>query len=512
MELLERRQLLATDPLAIGGKSFDAAYHVATDTAGNRIVAGIFSGTVDFDPSSGSSKLTAKGETDLYIAKFSSTNQLIWVRQYGGAAGEIQEKHLYDISQATVGEFQNKASPTFEGTGEYVNALAIGADNSIVFGGSFQGTMDFNPLSDSKGNVKSAGYQDGFVCKVDSSGNTVWYATIAGPFNDVVKGVAIDSKGDVAVTGYFTRYADFNPSNKTYRIDAIGRDDVFVEKLIGSTGGLDWAVSTGGDSVDSQERDAGEAIAIDSSNNLLITGSFAGEADFAPGKGTFYVKAVKQSDGFIWQLSSKGKFARVQTFGGKSWDSGNKIAVDSNNNAYIAGYFSRTADLDPTKAVQNFEYTDENDFRGTKTDMFVLKINPSGSTQWITQLKGAGYEWLGDLNLQGTAGVAVTGGFAGQLQIGASAALVSVRGEDKFRDDKRRKYSYDAFYTVLSQGKGKMDKLTSYGAASDDYGIGFSDSSLLVGRFKGTVNFGTTADPFNRKSNGQDDGFLLDLI
>jgi len=512
MESLERRQLLAGDPQIIGGKSFDAAYHVATDSAGNRIVAGIFSVTVDFDPTSGVSKLTAKGETDLYIAKYSADDKLIWVRQYGGGAGEIAEKKLYDVSQATVGEFENAAGPGYQGIGEFINTLVIGADDSIVFGGSYQGTMDFNPLSSTTGNVRSAGYQDGFVCKLDSSGSTVWYSTIAGPFNDVVKSIALDSSGNVAVTGYFTRSADFNPGKKKLIIDAIGRDDIFVQKLFGSNGSLDWTVTAGGDAVGLQDRDAGEGIAVDSHNNLLVTGSFAGKVDFAPGKGTLIVKSQADTDGFIWQLSPKGKMARIQSFGGKSWDSGNRIAIDSSNNAYIAGYFSKTADLDPTSALNNFRAADDNDFNGVNTDIFALKQDASGRTVWITQLAGDGYEYLGDATLLSDSAFALTGGFAGQLKVGSASAITSVKGEDKFEDHNSRDFSYDAFFTTLSPGKGEVNRLEFYGSTSDDFALGVMEVSVITGRFKGTVNFGNATNPVNRKSNGQDDGFLLDLI
>lgn len=512
IESLERRRLLAGTPLIIGGKSYDTAMHAVTDSAGDRIVAGIFSGTVDFDPSAATYNRTATGETDLYIAKYTSDNVLVWAYQYGGAAGEIDEERLYVDTQASVGEFENRASPYYDGIAEFVNTLAVAPDGSILFGGSFQGTMDFDPRNDTRGNVKSAGYQDGFVCKLDPAGNTVWFSTIAGVFDDVVKGVALDSNGDVAVTGYFTRSADFNPTKKTYSINAIGRDDIFVQKLFGATGTLDYVVTAGSDAVDYRDRDAGEGIALDSNNNIFVTGSFAGEVDFAPGKGSFIVEADDKTDGFIWQLSPKGKFVRVQTFGGGDYDSGNRIVIDSNNAAYVAGYFSGEADLDPTKTVTSFEAIEEEDFDSVETDIFVLRQDSAGNTSWITQLKGEGFEYLGDMGLSSTGGVMVAGGFAGQLAVGASTPITSIEGEDDFEDDNNRDYSYDAFALVLSSGKGKFDRISQFGAASDDFGIGITSDGALTGRFKGTVNFGTAANPFNRKSNGQDDGFLLDLI
>jgi len=510
IESLERRQLLAGTPLIVGGKSLDIAYHVALDSAGNRVVAGIFSGTVDFDSSAGENILSANGETDLYIAKYSATNQLIFARQYGGAAGEIQEDALFDTSQATVAEFENDAGPGYEGIGEWINTLIVGSDDSIYFGGSFQGTADFNPLNSTQGNIKSAGYQDGFVCKLDADGNTLWASAVAGIFDDVVKSIALDGNGNVAVTGYFTRYADFNPTKRTYQLNAVGRDDIFVQRLFGSTGKLDWVVTAGGDGVDIRDRDAGEGIAVDSGNNMIITGSFAGETDFAPGPGSRILEAVGRSDGFIWQLSPKGKMVRAQSFGGDQWDSGNRVVIDLSGNAYVAGYFSEDSDLDPTSAVQTFQPFENDDIDGTLTDIFALKQNASGDTAWIRQFSGGGFEYLGAMSLAGTSAIAIAGAFAGDLSIASEPTITSTLGDDGFEDSSRRDYSYDAFHTRLSTTSGDADSLSFLGSTSDDFGLGIADGEVLAGRFKGTVNFGTSADPLNRKSR-QDDGFVLDI-
>ena len=55
-----------------------------------------------------------------------------------------------------------------------------------------------------------------------------------------------------------------------------------------------WAKSIG-----SASNDYGEGIAIDSSGNCYITGSFSGTADFDPGVGTVNLTSVGTSDIFI---------------------------------------------------------------------------------------------------------------------------------------------------------------------------------------------------------------------
>src|SRR5436190_16461322 len=78
IDALERRTLLAGfSPIGLGSAHYDSGYETATDSAGNVIVAGVFSGTVNFGSRAGESlaavMLTAVGETDIFVAKYSAT-------------------------------------------------------------------------------------------------------------------------------------------------------------------------------------------------------------------------------------------------------------------------------------------------------------------------------------------------------------------------------------------------------------------------------------------------------
>src|SRR5262249_55094740 len=85
IETLESRVLLAVGglPIVIGGSKWDMGKRVAVTSDGGYIAAGLFSQTVDFDPGAGVTSLTARGDTDIYIAKYTSANALQWVRQIG---------------------------------------------------------------------------------------------------------------------------------------------------------------------------------------------------------------------------------------------------------------------------------------------------------------------------------------------------------------------------------------------------------------------------------------------
>ena len=124
-------------PLGNGG-----SWDLGSDTD-SLYLTGNFFGTVDFDPSSGTKKLTSAGGNDASIAKYSkSTGGLKWAQRYGSTGDDIGKQ------------------------GAVVNST----DGTVYWGGQFSGTVDFNP-GVSGGELTSAGLHDGFLLKLDANGS-----------------------------------------------------------------------------------------------------------------------------------------------------------------------------------------------------------------------------------------------------------------------------------------------------------------------------------------------------
>ena len=68
----------------MGGTDTEYAYSISVDDSGNIYVTGAFSGTVDFDPGSGTLALTAIQGYDIFIQKLDLYGNLIWVKQIEG--------------------------------------------------------------------------------------------------------------------------------------------------------------------------------------------------------------------------------------------------------------------------------------------------------------------------------------------------------------------------------------------------------------------------------------------
>src|SRR5919106_1551259 len=89
VELLESRltpSVAVELALGIGGAADEESFAIATDSAGNVVIAGWMQGTVDFDPGPGTASLTTKGLYDSFVAKYSSAGALLWAKQMGGTS------------------------------------------------------------------------------------------------------------------------------------------------------------------------------------------------------------------------------------------------------------------------------------------------------------------------------------------------------------------------------------------------------------------------------------------
>ena len=98
--------------------SSDEGRKILTDAAGNVYLGGFFTGTVDFDPGSGTYNLTSTNSTtDVYISKLNASGNFLWARQMGGSANDA------------------------------VSSTAVDPSGNIISTGYFGGTVDFNPGS-----------------------------------------------------------------------------------------------------------------------------------------------------------------------------------------------------------------------------------------------------------------------------------------------------------------------------------------------------------------------------
>jgi len=76
-------------------------------------------------------------------------------------------------------------------------------------------------------------------------------------------------------------------------------------------------------------------ITLDAVGNVDVTGYFTGTARF----GATVLTSVGESDVFVAKLDATGNYLWAQSARGSGYDGANAIAVDTEGDAYVTGYF-----------------------------------------------------------------------------------------------------------------------------------------------------------------------------
>ena len=328
--------------------------------------------------------------------------------------------------------------------------IAVDSSGNTYITGYFQSTVDFGG-----GDITSAGAGDIFVLKLNSSGVFQWVKTYGNTNGEQGEDIAVDSSGNVYITGGFRETIDFGGGDVT----SAGNKNIFVLKL-NTSGVFQWVKTYGGTLTD-----IGYGIAVDSSSNVHITGSFRGTVDFGGGDIT---SAASSSDIFVLKLNSSGVFQWVKTYGGTSNEYGYDIALDSSGNTYITGTFLGTVD-----------FGGGNITAAVLIDTFVIKTNSSGVFQWVKTYGGSASEFGYRIAVDSSDNVYITGHFTGTLDFGGGN-VTSVGNEDIF--------------VLKLNSSGVFQWVKTYGDTLSDWGYGVAvDSSsnvYITGYFIGTVDFG----------------------
>jgi len=110
------------------------------------------------------------------------------------------------------------------------------------------------------------GIEDGFVAKFSSTGSESYFVYIGGTGADVANGIAVDgASGTAYVTGM--SQSSGLASGTAFQTSLKGSQDAYVAR-IDSTGAIGFFTYLGG----AANQDEGLAIAVDSSQNIYVTG------------------------------------------------------------------------------------------------------------------------------------------------------------------------------------------------------------------------------------------------
>ncbi|VXA94622.1 Por secretion system C-terminal sorting domain-containing protein [Flavobacterium sp. 9AF] len=329
-------------------------YDNITDASGNVYITGEYSGTIDFDPGSGTAMQTSNGSgNDIFILKLSASGSYVWVKTYGGTGIDLGQR------------------------------LAVDNAGNVYVGGRFQNSFSFGSL----GTVSSGGGYDGFLLKMDTNGNPLWFRTAVSSGNDFFTGVDVDSSGNVYACGSYTQALTLG-SGYSWGISASGTYDYFVAKF-DSNGTILYAYPFG----NGYDDIAYNLKLSNDESRFAVCGEFRASVDFDPSSSNYTLFSLNGSytSAFVQVLNaSYGYLIYAKRFGStSSANQAFELAFDSQNNIHIVGRFAGSTGYFDYPSNPASSYL-ANSNGGSGFDGYVVKYNANGAFVWVKSFQGIG--------------------------------------------------------------------------------------------------------------------------
>ena len=441
----------------IGGTSSDYGYGIATDSAGNVYVTGQYQSEIII----GSTTLTNAGSSDVFVAKYDTGGTVQWAKSIGGTGSDAG------------------------------NGIATDSSGNVYVTGYYNGTANFGPDT----SLTSAGQNDAFVAKYDTSGTLRWAKSIGGGYGDFGYGIATDSVGNVYVTGSYQGAITIGSTTLTFTVSS----GAFIARY-DTNGAVQWATSIGGGS------NSGIGIATDSAGNVYVTGNYEDVVDFGSGtsltsagntdafvakysppvklnintsvdiQGDVYVSSNLEVDGSTISTTIVSdevpNVSWARSIGGTFYDYGSAVATDSAGNVYVIG------DYESIITIGSITLTSAGG-----EDVFVAKYDTNGAVQWATSIGGTDTSLGFGIATDSAGNVYVTGEYEGTVYFEPSTSLTSSGS------------NYDGFVAKYNTS-GTFEWAKSIVGTGSDAGFGIATDSAgnvyVTGKYEGIANFGSS--------------------
>lgn len=375
--------------------------------------------------------------------------------------------------------------------------------------------------------------------------------------NARVTSTATDANGNVYVAGYFFGSVDMDFGAGQANITSSGQYDAFIAKY-NAFGDFTWVRRIGG-----TQGDQVNAIFLDNSGGLHVTGFFQGTTSIFASNGTFNLTSVGGADIFMLYFDGAGTLIRNFRIGGTGDESGLAIKADINSNVYLAGtigsanvnfnvyggsqLLSSSGALDGFVAKYDFSYAAQwvqrvgggtvddaiNDldvdasgnayvvgtyrgsatFSGTSitlvnsgsTDAFISKLNGSGTFLWARKVGSTGADAINNIRLNGKGAAYIAGHFSNACNLNPNGTVQNFTSLG----------STDIFVAKVDTNLATATWIKPMGGTGSDliYGltIDTNDNIYTTGQFENTAEFPIGISTSSLVSGGVTDGFVSKL-
>ncbi len=240
---------------------------------------------------------------DIVIAKVNSiTGAVMWGRQYGAAGSQM------------------------------CTAIALDDSGNVFAAGSYNGTLGFGTGLPSYTDYT---IQSVWVAKLDgTNGDVISAKTYGGVSKQAPRGIALDSNGNLAITGNMKTSLVFGATTLT----GAGGTDGFLAKLNPSLLPI-WAESWG----DSANQEA-HSVAFDSAGDIVVVGLMKGATSgFVIGSTRLRNPTTSTTDAYLAKFKgSDGTPVCAANYGDAANQSADSVAIASDDKISVSGFGSGT--------------------------------------------------------------------------------------------------------------------------------------------------------------------------
>jgi len=380
-----------------GGSNDDVFNSIQNTSDGGYILAGNTSST-DFNVTKN------HGKIDFWVVKQNSNGGIEWQKSYGGSGND----NAYSIIQTSDGGYVVVGSTTskdgdiskndwpnvesfwiikldakgniqwnkcFDGNHtDIAYSVTEAHDSGYVVAGlaySFNGDLaDFTPQE-----LRSA---DMVIIELNLDGDLIWKKEFGGKGYDEAISIAKTPDSGYIVAGN-TRSAneDTNPNHNIM--------DAWVVKING-TGTLQWEKTYGG-----RLQDRATSIATTPDGGYIVTGNTRSFSPVVPNKSF-------NQDAWVLKLTADGTVKWQKSYGGSDSDSF-AASVQTPDGGYVLAGYTNSSDGDITKKYGS----------NYSSDVWVVKLNKTGTMEWQKTLGGSDNDYSGTLQLSPDGNIIIAG-------------------------------------------------------------------------------------------------------